>query len=119
MNLHSPVDVPAEDAMNSWGVAGQYPMEGEALLAVVLSDGVPVPDELRARFRRRRAQVLAQQGKIAAAQDEFEDLTDCGHPDVEARAVIDVSLLKAGLTSAAQIRLPAAWLRRNQSHSVS
>lgn len=87
-------------------VATQRPMEGEALLGVVLSAEVPVPDELRARFRRRRAQVLAQQGKIALARDEFEDLTDCGHPDVEARAVIDVSLLKAGLTSAAQIKLP-------------
>src|SRR5690606_33358151 len=46
-------------------VATQRPMEGEALLGVVLSAEVPVPDELRARFRRRRAQVLAQQGKIA------------------------------------------------------
>lgn len=87
-------------------VATRRPMEGEAVLGVVLSDTVPVPAELRARFRRRRAQVLAQQGKIAAAQDEFEDLTDCGYPDVEARAVIDLSLLTAGLTSAAQIRLP-------------
>ena len=87
-------------------VATRRPTDAEAVLTEVLSDSVPCPGELRARMRRRWAQVAAMQNKLAVAEGTFEALTACGYADVEARALVDLSLLKAGLASAAQMRLP-------------
>lgn len=93
-------------------VATRRPTDAEAVLTEVLSDSVPCTGELRARMRRRWAQVAAMQNKLAVAEGAFEELTACGYADVEARALVDLSLLKAGLASAAQMRLPEGNVER-------
>jgi hypothetical protein len=95
-------------------VATNRPVEADAVLTAVLSDSVPCSGELRERMRRRWAQAAAMQNKLAVAEGILEELTGCGYADVEARALVDLSLLKAGLAFAAQIRLPEGAAERRE-----